>query len=275
MNPFDILRLTPKSNCGRCGYPACLAFAAAVARDGEDPGRCPFLDRGRLAIGKPSPRTGGEEAQELALVAHLREKVGPLDFATLAGPLGAAWQQESPDILTFPYLGRQTTVGKTAILIEGREPDDHRDQILLYNYVHGGGGRPPAGDWVGMESLPNSISKRRTLAVYCEERLARLFSGRPPDLLLMAARPLDPRRGGSGSAALDLVFPVLPIVPLEVLFWEAAPEDGFPAKVKVLFDRHVLDFLDLESLVFVAERLADRMGELVPPEKDSPLRAIG
>jgi hypothetical protein len=33
--------------------------------------------------------------------------------------------------------------------------------------------------------------------------------------------------------------------------------------VKVLFDRRVLDFLDLESLVFSAERLADRLAALI------------
>ncbi|MCI5159325.1 MAG: DUF3786 domain-containing protein, partial [Candidatus Electrothrix sp. AUS1_2] len=36
-------------------------------------------------------------------------------------------------------------------------------------------------------------------------------------------------------------------------------EDGFDARVKILFDQHVMDFLDLESLVFAAERMADRL----------------
>ena len=44
---------------------------------------------------------------------------------------------------------------------------DPRDQILLYNYVASGGGQAPQGMWVGMESLPNSIAKVRTLAAYC------------------------------------------------------------------------------------------------------------
>jgi Na+-translocating ferredoxin:NAD+ oxidoreductase RNF subunit RnfB len=45
MGPLEILRRTPKNNCGRCGYPTCLAFAAAVAREGEEPSRCPIHDR--------------------------------------------------------------------------------------------------------------------------------------------------------------------------------------------------------------------------------------
>lgn len=265
MNPLDILRRTPKNNCGQCGHPACLAFAAAVAREGEDPDRCPFLDRQGLILENDTDFSRGDAEQELALIAHLQEKVALLDFSKLAGPLGADWREESPDILYFPYLGQQTALGKTSIRIDGREPADHRDTILLYNYVQGSGGRPPAADWVGLESLPNTISKVRTLAVYCEERLARLFSIPPPAPLIEAAGVLGGQSGGSDSATFDFVIPVLPMVPHYVLFWEAAVEEGFPAKVKVLFDRHVLDFLDLESLVFAAERLADRLGELLVP----------
>lgn len=263
MSPLEILRRTPKSNCGRCGYPTCLAFAAAVAREGEEPGRCPFLDRQGLKIERTAARTRSDDEQALALITHLREKVSSLDFSRLAEPLGVDWREENPDTFRFRYLGQQTVLSKTSVLINDREPSDHRDQILLYNYVHGGGGRPPAGRWVGLESLPNSISKVRTLAVYCEERLARLFTDSQPESLLQAARTLDGSPGDGGSATIDLVFLVLPMVPLYVLYWEAAPEDGFPAKVKVLFDRHVLDFLDLESLVFAAERLADRFGTLL------------
>ena len=53
------------------------------------------------------------------------------------------------------------------------------------------------------------------------------------------------------------------MVPHYLLFWDEEPADGFAARTKLLFDRHVLDFLDLESLVFSAERLADRLAELI------------
>jgi hypothetical protein len=112
-----------------------------------------------------------------------------------------------------------------------------------------------------MESLPNSIAKIRTLAAYCEERLAERFSGRINKLTeLYVALAAEPAAGQSADAAF--IIPALPCVPLLLLFWEAELEDGFPAKVKVLFDQHILDFLDLESLVFAAERMADRLLEL-------------
>jgi ArsR family metal-binding transcriptional regulator len=41
---LEILRLLPKSNCGECGQPTCMVFAAQVAEGGKDSDDCPPLD---------------------------------------------------------------------------------------------------------------------------------------------------------------------------------------------------------------------------------------
>ena len=64
------------------------------------------------------------------------------------------------------------------------------------------------------------------------------------------------------TADASLIVPVLPMLPQYLLFWEEDPELGIEAKAKVLFDHNVLDFLDLESLVFTAERFAERLVQL-------------
>ncbi|MHB8066320.1 MAG: LuxR C-terminal-related transcriptional regulator [Desulfobaccales bacterium] len=38
---LDIFRLLPRTNCRTCGYPSCLAFAAALSRQRTGPERCP------------------------------------------------------------------------------------------------------------------------------------------------------------------------------------------------------------------------------------------
>jgi hypothetical protein len=263
MNPLDIFRLTPRSNCGRCGHPTCLAFAAAVAKTGEDPHRCPEIDLTGLAVPMAASVARPDPAREhdLALIEHLKSKVALLDFAAIAGPLGACWNQSRPDSLFFSYLNREAEVSKERVLLAGRPPVDLRDQILLYNYVHAAGGRVPDSTWIGLESLPNTISKVKTLATYGEEPLARLFTGR---LSMMAT--MMQQVGGvpvpNVSATAGFIVPVLPMVPQFILFWDEEPEEGFSARIKILFDRYVLDFLDLESLVFTAERLAERLIEL-------------
>jgi len=270
MNPLEFVALTPKSNCGQCGYPTCLAFAVAVTKGGVSAVGCPFVDadalppdlsQGENAGGLPAVDRGQEE-RDMALVAHLKSKVKALDFSRLAGRLGAQWSADEPGVLRFSYLGRPVAVGKKQLEVEGGALIDPRDQILLYNYVAFGGGHPPDGAWIGMESLPNSISKVRTLATYCEQRLDRRFASRSQQLEEFCRR-VGGHRGPDGqSADVGMIIPALPHVPIYLLFWDEEPEDGFEARVKVLFDHHVMDFLDLESLVFTAERLADRLAEL-------------
>ena len=268
MNPHELLSLTPGTNCGRCGHPACLAFAVAVTRGGADPALCPHLDPSRLPAELRGDGGGledvarGQEERDLALVAHLKSRIGDLDFTALAGRIGADQESSDATSLHFTYLGRPVTLSREQAVMAGGDLVDPRDQILLYNYLAFGGGDPPAGEWVGMESLPNSISKVRTLATYCEERLADRFRGRPAALAELCERIGGHAGPEDQSADVARIIPVLPFVPLHLLFWDEDPEDGFPARVKILFDERVMDFLDLESLVFAAERLADRLAEL-------------
>lgn len=270
MTPHEFLKYTPATNCGECGYPACLAFAVAVTKGGVAPELCPYVDTKDLPADIAPPQTEGgldavdrgQEERDMALVTHLKSKVKDLDFKALGRRLAADWSAEDPDVLKFSYLGRSVELGRTFVSMADEQLVDPRDQILLYNYVAFGGGRIPDGTWVGMESLPNSISKIRTLATYCELRLAKRFSGRAEKLTALCNEIGAVPGPADQSADVGMIIPVVPHVPHYLLFWDEEPEDGFEAKVKVLFDHHVMDFLDLESLVFAAERMADRLAEL-------------
>lgn len=266
MQPLELVKLTPRSNCGDCGHPACLAFAVAVTKAGEDPGKCPYLEGSLLGVGSLGAKfgQGGDVSQlgvekDLALVAYLKEKIRSTDFGVLASAIDSIWTGPERDSLLFSFLGRGVELSHGGVLIDGKEVEDPREQILLYNYVSLGGGLPPREDWVGMESLPNSLSKVRTLSVYCEERIAQHFAGKVA-LLQEAAEGLGAvvRESHDSSCSATFMVAALPRLPLLVLMWDEEKEDGFPAKVKVLFDRQVNDFLDIESLVFVCERMAER-----------------
>ncbi|WPD20758.1 MAG: DUF3786 domain-containing protein [Candidatus Electrothrix scaldis] len=283
MTPHDFLKYIPATNCGECGYAACLAFAVAVTKGGVSPNLCPYVDKAQLPpeFGSARGAAGfkqverGQNERDMALVAHLKSKIQSVDFDQLSQRLGTEWSADTPEQLRFRYLGQTILLGQDEVVMDGEQLVDPRDQILLYNYVafggnaagHAGGAsedRLPHGIWVGMESLPNSIAKIRTLATYCENRLAERFAGRIQALVPLCAE-IDGKAGHDEqgqSADFASVLPVLPHVPLYLLFWDQDVEDGFDARVKILFDQHVMDFLDLESLVFAAERMADRLVEL-------------
>lgn len=40
---MEIYALLPRTNCGECGYPTCMAFAVQVKEGREDPSKCPRL----------------------------------------------------------------------------------------------------------------------------------------------------------------------------------------------------------------------------------------
>ncbi len=271
MQPLEFIKLTPRTNCGECGYAACLAFAAAVTRGGENPRRCPYVDAGGLgeeftedgmeAMGL-SAVAGLLDEKDKSLVAHLKDKVREVDFSSVASKSGCVWSGPVTDLLRFRYLGQDVTLSRAGVFFDGKKVEEPRDQILLYNYVfYGGGAR--TGEWVGMESLPNSISKVRTLRVYCEERIAAHFCGKK-GLLMESVGRIDGvvEDIEEQSCTISLQVAVLPCLPMMLLFWDEEGDEGFPPRVKVLFDRNVLAVLDLESLVFASERMAERLVEL-------------
>lgn len=272
MQPLEFLKFTPKTNCGECGYPACLAFAAAVTKGGEQPAKCPYVNVADLGLEFAETDHGQDglegverllDEKDVALVAYLKEKTAGIDFSQAAEKLGCRWSGGERDCLLLHYLGRDVELCHESVVISDQEVEDPRDQILLYNYVDFGGGDEPRRNWVGMESLPNSISKVRTLRVYCEERLASTFTGKTAKMIEHApalGAVVDESPEQSCSAAFFIS--VLPRLPMYVLFWDEEKEDNFPAKVKVLFDEKVMDFLDIESLVFACERMAERWVEL-------------
>ena len=272
MQPLEFLKFTPRTNCGECGFPACLAFAAAVTKGGEPPDKCPYVDVSALGDEFAATDHGQDgmagvekllDEKDVALVAYLKEKTSGIDFSQAAEKIGCEWSGEEKDCLLLQYLGRDVQLCHKTVSISKQDVEDPRDQILLYNYVDFGGGDAPRLEWVGMESLPNSISKVRTLRVYCEERLASFFTGKTELMKKHAAKlgaVLDENPEQSCSAAFFVS--VLPRLPMYVLFWDEEKEDNFPAKVKVLFDEKVMDYLDIESLVFACERMAERWVEL-------------
>ena len=59
---FDILKETKKDNCGKCGFPTCLAFAAAVHSGSARKSLCPFIqgldeDDSHGKAPRPDPET--------------------------------------------------------------------------------------------------------------------------------------------------------------------------------------------------------------------------
>ncbi len=261
---MEVLKTLPRTNCGECGRATCLAFATQVIKEGEELSRCPYLTEAAQAIAgdiaSQQAAGGGRRRESIAIALEaLQEKVAPLNFAALAEGVGAACGQDNGRaFVDLDYFGHRLRVFKDEVRYpEGVEANPW-DAILLYNYLASQGKTAPTGHWITYQSLPNSISKTKTLK-RLEGEMAAHFAGKQQQLDAAAARfGAEPIKAAE-DADLQRVFRPLPKVPVLMLFWEADPEEDFPAQVHFLFDGNVLDYLDLESLLFLVEQLADRL----------------
>jgi hypothetical protein len=261
---MEVLKSLPRTNCGDCGQATCLAFATQVIKEGEDLQKCPYL--GDAAGLQQAVRTQqeagiGRRRESLAISLEvLQEKVAPLDFAALAPGLGAAYGEEAGrPYLALPYFGHSLQVFKDELRYPPAAHADPWDAILLYNYIASGGQEPPSGRWIAYNSLPNSVSKAKTLA-RLEKKLADYFAGQTAQLR-ERVRQLGGELVAVGGEDADLqaVFVPLPKAPLLLLFWDADPEEGFAAQAHFLFDASITHYLDLEAMLFLVEHLMERL----------------
>jgi len=265
LTPIDLYRLTPKTNCRECGFETCLAFATQVIVGQGDLDACRYLDqqalqpfRSRLAeqheAGIGIRREGFEKTLQF-----LRHEVMNWPFADIAGSLGARFFQINGEpALELTYFGEPVTVTTEDISSASGAELNPWEKVLLYNYVIGGA-QEPAGVWVGMESLPNSVSKIKSLRAHCEQKLARAFAGKMDQLAGLVVGLGRELALTEEKADFASDFQILPKLALRILWWDEDLTEGFESRVKFLFDSGVLGTLDLESLLFACEQLTDRL----------------
>jgi len=258
---FEIINLTPKNNCEKCGYKTCMAFAVALLTGKIKAEKCPYIKlEGLKNLGLNSATKQKLSIDpDTALLKELKSKISNVNLEKIAKDLGANIIKTKEGVnLKLLYLGENIIISHNSITREDLKELDPRDQILLYNYVYFGGKGELSGQWVGLESFPNSISKVNTLKKYTEDKLAQYF-GDNIDELYKKAKKLMAQKLRVCHADICLEIPALPKVPLQIHFWGKDIEEGFDAQVKILFDSRAIKFLDIESLVFTAERMAEKL----------------
>ncbi len=276
VTPLELYRATPGTNCKACGFPTCLAFATRVIVEKKSLDLCPHLDpeAKRELAGRISEQHEAEVYVKRDLYKitadYIRERLDPARFPAIAEGLGAEYVEPGGvPSLRFTYLNRDCLLSRERVLLDGEPAEDHWDNILLYNYVHFAGSEPLHHVWIPIDEIPGHIPKKPELEQGCENKIAEHFSG-DPGRLRRAGLHLGGRRAeeeAHADAALN--FLPLPKVPFCLIFWDAVPEEGFPARAKILFDRSVTHYLDIESLVFLAEKFAEALiradGDSSPP----------
>ena len=266
LSPVDIYKdILPKTNCGDCNFPTCLAFASMVVKEKIPLNRCPHLDSAVIdkyqqildkqhEAGTHVKKDISKEALEWA-----KKRASSVKIEDLQDIIGGNLYKDSGNyFLELPYFADHIVISEENISYKNGSALNILEQVLIYNHIIKKGSSEPAGKWKAIEEFPNSVSKIVSMRDSVENPLVARFDGYT-DELLEAAEHI----GGvditkkENFADLVILFRPLPMIPIMLLFWEEDKEEGFDAKVKLLFDKTIAEHLDLESIVFLSERLRE------------------
>ncbi|MDL2329685.1 DUF3786 domain-containing protein [Desulfosarcina sp. OttesenSCG-928-A07] len=265
LSVVDLYRdILPRTNCKDCGFSTCLAFAGFVVSEKHAIDGCPHLLpevvkrcneelAAQSAAGKWTKRDLAEDALKWA-----KERSASMALQDLPDRIGGALIKAAgmPDVLTLPYYTDILHITEADITTASGALLTRWERVFLYNHMAQGGKRHPTGNLKGFEAFPNTVSKIKTMTGQVEAPLAEHF-GRDPEALKAAAARLGgvDITGKDNNADLAFGFRPLPRIPVMVLFWNADVADGFAATAKLLFDETIIEHLDIESIVFLSERL--------------------
>lgn len=271
LSVVDLYRdVLPKTNCGDCGFTTCLAFAGMVVSDQYPLERCPHLSpevvercnrelAEQYTAGKWTKRDLAEDA-----LAWARERSASMALEDLPERIGGELiGGGGKPVLKLPYFDTHILIRSDDIARMDDVALSRWEKVFIYNHLSQGGRRFPTGKWKGFEEFPNTVSKVKTMAKQAESPLTDRFRGQL-DALQSAAVQLGGREitGQGNSADAAFLFQPLPRVPVTLLFWDEDPVDGFGATAKLLFDETVTEHLDIESIVFLSERLRQMLCDL-------------
>ncbi len=246
MNPVDVYKLLPKTNCGQCPQKTCMAFALSVLKGEVKAKDCPYLsDEAKRVLSEIEIKDWKAE-----LIEKLKKEVSGLDLEKIAPGIGAELRDDALSINCFgtEYIIRQDG----EISTEGHI--NPWIKILLLHYIRTAGSGQPSGKWVSFSELKSGMVKASSFKRECEDPLKELFDNHR-QLIERMLPSLGGRKVKHEACDNAWIVEALPKVSALILYWQGTEEE--PSSLKILFDSTADRFLDVESLTFLFEGLVN------------------
>ncbi|RLB44131.1 MAG: Fe-S cluster protein [Deltaproteobacteria bacterium] len=262
----DLYRdVLPKTNCKDCGFPTCLAFAGKVISEKFPLDRCPHippevLERTKKALeeqyasGKWLKKDPAQEALNWA-----RERASSMELQDIAARIGGTLKNSGGDlVIELSYFADKVIVTPEGIKRSNGEDLNRWEQVFLYNHMAQGASVAPTGKWKALEELPNTVSKIKSMREQVEEPLQECLKERYEQAVGNLIK-LGGTEVGEPEMNCDLCYELrpLPRIPVKVLFWRGEEKERLEPKVKLLFDETIQEHLDIESIIFLSERIRE------------------
>ena len=241
-NPLEIYKILPKTNCGKCLLPSCLAFAAAVIEGRKKLRDCPELEPalgGELAADIPS--SAASEFEQAEFMDKLQSKISLADFQALAPVIGAVAKD---DCLIVNSLGKDFRVSRQGTLVS----ECHINpwvQAPLLSYITNKRHAEITGRWISLREIKGGIDWQGLFTSRCETPLRKLADDNPhllEDIIeLFAGREVE-----WYQADIALILHPLPKVPILICY--QSPEDDLESLLTIFFDECCAVNLQIKSI---------------------------
>ncbi|MBF0303306.1 MAG: DUF3786 domain-containing protein [Desulfamplus sp.] len=257
-------KVLPKTNCKECSFLTCLAFAGMVVSEKHPLRGCPHIASDVLEWaekeleeqyrqGKWLKKDMAVEALQLA-----KDKITKEDLKQIGDRIGGKMEG---DVLVLPYFNTYLYIDSSGVKDEAGNDLSRNEQTFVYIHISmmiKAEAVTPTGNLKSFKEFPNTVAKVVSMRNHIEEPLKKAFAGNLEGLkrACLQCGGIDVKDNYE-SPNLALSFQVFPLVAVTLLFWEAGEE--FDADVKLLFDEKVTCHLDIESIMFLSQYLADRL----------------
>lgn len=257
-NPLEIYKALPKTNCGQCGVPSCVAFAASVLQGLKTLSGCPYLDKDVIELLSSRivrRRSLDDEYEEV--IRKLQQEIRLLDFVQVAPRIGA---QLINGKLAINCLGRDFFIDQNGEMTSSCHVN-HWLYIPLLHYILECQGGEPKNDWIPFGDLPGASQWSQYFTHRCEEALRQLADAHHELVFemfsLFGAQPIT----AIGGADHSLLLMPLPKVPFLVNYWQS--DDGFPSKLNILLDRSAGRNINARSITLLARGIVEMFRQLI------------
>ena len=177
------------------------------------------------------------------------------DIEPLCRNSGAACKVvDSGIIITLEYLNRRYQIRLPEVDISVADSDEEvplKDKILLLHYLIQAKGTPLANKSIAYKELPEGVSYFRTFHKRAIKPLIDHF-GQEPEKLLNAAREMGGVKADYGDVSVTIN--AFKKVPITFVLWKG--DEEFPSDGSILFDATVSDYLSIEDINVLSERIA-------------------
>ncbi|MGD9117848.1 MAG: DUF3786 domain-containing protein [Dehalococcoidia bacterium] len=177
------------------------------------------------------------------------------DLEPLRRHSGAECQTEGGrSLISLDYLSRRYQIRLPEVEISVADGDEEvplKDRILLLHYLLQAKGTPLANKTIAYKELPEGIVYFRTFHKRAIKPLVDNF-GDNPQKLLDAARALGGVKADYGDVAVTIN--AFEKVPITFVLWKG--DEEFPPDGSILFDATVTDYLSIEDINVLSERIA-------------------